>query len=426
MAEDRQIPRLVIPAVTAVVFGILYALRSFGHDTLYQTILLRWGVVPFDFPFLDTHFLLSSLQCWRQGVDIYVSNPCDVLGRAFNYSPALLWARGLDVTTAQTAVAGLIVDVLFLLSLLLLPLPRERTRAACMLFATLSTMTAFAMERANMDLLVFALAALAGRLLLRGLVARLGAFAAIGAATLVKFYPAVLLTLTLRERPRVFLLVNGVFVAALAAFAVAYRAELPLVFANLPPRLYFGYMFGAANLPYGLAALVPGLPPSPLLAVLTAAAVCYAAWLAFRPGFDVAWSRLDPVEAVFLVIGCALIVGCFFAGGSNGYRGVFLIFALPGWLALAQKAEATAIRTRFTIAVFLGLFVMWGEFFRLAIDRSVAGPRIEFAFWFSRELIWWWIVSVMGAVLLRFVCSAEILHASIRRIPSHLIFGRAE
>ncbi|HYL49857.1 MAG TPA: hypothetical protein VET84_10860 [Stellaceae bacterium] len=426
MAEDRQIPRLVVPAVTAVVFGVLYALRSFGHETLYQTILLRWGVVPFNFPFLDTHFLLSSLQCWRQGVDIYVSNPCDALGRAFNYSPALLWARGLDVTTAQTAIAGLTVDALFLLSLLLLPLPRERTRAAYMLFATLSTMTAFAMERANMDLLVFALAALAGRLLLRGLVARLGAFAAIGAATLVKFYPAVLLTLTLRERPRIFLLVNGVFVAALAAFAVAYRAELSLAFANLPPRLYFGYMFGAANLPYGLAALVPGLPPSPLLVASTAVAVCYAAWLAFRPGFDVAWSRLDPAEAAFLVIGCALIVGCFFAGGSNGYRGVFLIFALPGWLALAQKAEATAIRTRFTIAVFLGLFVMWGEFFRLAIDRSVAGPWIEFAFWFGRELIWWWIVSVMGAVLLHFACSAEIFRASIGRIPLHVIFGRAE
>src|SRR5665213_1475536 len=284
MAETPPFPSFTVPAVTAAIFASLYALHAFGQETLYQTILSHWGIVPFNFPFVDIHFVLSSRECWRQGVDVYATNPCDALGRVFNYSPALLWAPAFNLGTVNTRAAGLIVDGLFLLSLLALPAPRGLLHTVLMLFGTLSTMTVFAVERANMDLLIFALTALAGRLLLRSLAARLSAFAVISLAALIKFYPAVLLVVTLRERPRLFLAVNAVAAAMLMVFAVAYHAELALVFANLPKRLYFQDMFGAANLPHGLAAFFPSLQPAPLLAALLTATGCLAVWLACRPG----------------------------------------------------------------------------------------------------------------------------------------------
>ncbi len=413
MATPMKIPvyrfsRFVVPGATATVFIALYGLYAFGQEALYRAILSGWGVVPFDFPFLDIHGVLSSLECWRQGVDVYVTNPCDVLGRVFFYSPALLWASPLGFGASGTKAAGLIVDGLFLLSLFALPAPRGLLHTALMLFGALSTMTVFALERANIDLLVFALAALAGVLLLRGPASRIAAYAAIGLAALIKFYPAILLIVSLRERPRRFIAVNAAAVAVLACFAGFYHAELALAFANLPKGHYFQDIFGAANLPYGLAALFPVIQPEPLLAALLAATSCFSAWLAFRPGLNDVWATLDQSETVFLVIGCALMAGCFFTGASIGYRGVFLIFSLPGLLVLSRGGKPAAIRALFSAAGFLVIFVMWGEFFRLAIGRAGAGSWINIGFWLGRELAWWWIMGVLGGLLLRFVIDSEI------------------
>lgn len=102
------------------------------------------------------------------------------------------------------------------------------------------------------------------------------------------------------------------------------------------------------------------------------------------------------------------MAGCFFTGASIGYRGVFLIFSLPGLLVLSRGGKPAAIRALFSAAGFLVIFVMWGEFFRLAIGRAGAGSWINIGFWLGRELAWWWIMGVLGGLLLRFVIDSEI------------------
>jgi hypothetical protein len=400
--------RFAVPAATAAVFAALYALYAFGQETLYRAVLSAWGVVPFDFPFLDIHFMLSSLECWRQGIDVYVTNPCDALGRVFNYSPPLLGLAITGIGTSATQTSGLIVDGVFLLSLACLPPPRRVSEAVILLFGTLSTATAFAVERANLDLVVFALAAAAGMLLLYRGGARIWAYALIVPGALIKFYPATLLILALRERPLLFIAVGAAAASALAAFAGIYHAELALVFANLPRGYYFNDRFGAGDLPYGLAALFPAIPPLPVLAALVIAAGSGMAALALREPLRTVFRLLDPAESTFLVIGCALMVGCFFAGQSIGYRGVFLIFALPGLFALARTAEGSFLRALFAASGFLAIFLLWGEFFRLAVGRIIASTWVNLVFWLGRELAWWWLIAVMGALLLCFALDSEI------------------
>jgi hypothetical protein len=405
---EAHLRRFAVSAATAAVFAALYALYAFGQQTLYRAILFDWGVAPFNFPFLDIHFVLSSLECSRQGIDVYVTNPCDVLGRAFNYSPLLLWMAPIGVGSSATNMSGLIVDGVFLLSLACLPPPRRISEAVILLFGTLSTATAFAAERANLDLVVFALAAVTGILLLRHGGARIWAYAVIVSAALIKFYPAALLILALRERPLPFIAIAAVAASALAAFVGIYHAELALVFANLPRGYYFNDRFGAGDLPNGLATLFPAIPPLPVLAALVIAAGCGMAALAFREPSRNVFRLLDPAESMFLVIGCALMVGCFFAGQSIGYRGVFVIFALPGLFALARMAESSFIRVLFSVSGFLAIFLLWGEFFRLAIGRAIDNTWVNLAFWLGRELAWWWLIAVMGALLLRFALDSEI------------------
>jgi hypothetical protein len=75
-------------------------------------------------------------------------------------------------------------------------------------------------------------------------------------------------------------------------------------------------------------------------------------------------------DAMFLVTGAALIAGCFFAGQSVDYRGIHLIFVVPG-LAMRRAAvtRAPLIQVLKTI-----IFLMWADLFRRALHREFAGP----------------------------------------------------
>jgi hypothetical protein len=58
---------------------------------------------------------------------------------------------------------------------------------------------------------------------------------------------------------------------------------------------------------------------------------------------------------ITLLIGAALIGGCFFAGSSAGYRGINLLFTLPAILTLARMGHEARVRTA---AVQGGVLVM--------------------------------------------------------------------
>src|SRR5487761_990827 len=132
--SDRTI-RLILPAT----FAVVWAVRATGHTALYDSIVSAWAVVPFDFPFLDIHGVVASSACWHQDINVYVVNPCDVLGRLFQYSPLLLTIVPKMPGLAATPYAGLLVNGVFMLSLMLLPMP-----------------FVFGAERANIDLVIFA------------------------------------------------------------------------------------------------------------------------------------------------------------------------------------------------------------------------------------------------------------------------------
>ena len=74
-------------------------------------------------------------------------------------------------------------------------------------------------------------------------------------------------------------------------------------------------------------------------------------------------------------------------------------------------------------AVWVVLFVMWGEFFRHMINLVTMGADAPdwnytlpaLAFWLARELAWWWLITLMLSVLLRCAWDAPVTRALIRR-----------
>jgi hypothetical protein len=398
----RMLPTLLAFAAV-LLFGGLWL--GGAHDTYFALFRLL-GVPAFRFPFLDTHGELAVIDCHRLGYDVYRSNPCDVLGRVHVYTPLWYRADWLPIGAGDTPMLGLALLAAFALSLGLLPIGNKTRAAWIVSLAVLSPAVAFAMERGNVDLLMFILAALAGWLAVRPGPSRFAAYPAIVLAAALKVYPATLLIIALRERPRVCLAAGGLSVAALLAYAAAERTGLRQMLAVVPGGTPFIHAFGARDLAVGLG-VVAGWPPI-LLAVLQVLLLLLACGFALarqsllRP----AVAALTDAEALGLLIGGVLIVGCFVLGQSGEYRAVHLLFVLPALCALAVAGPA---RRLMTITLWIILAQLWGDLASGLLDvfggiapGEIAAPAAR-ALWLVRELAWWWIVAVLLALLLAVV-----------------------
>jgi len=151
----------------------------------------------FDQPYADTYGLIGVMQCYRRGVDIYAFNPCDLYNRPHVYSSVWLLGSRTPVTTAWTPFVGSALAIAFCVSLFLLPPARTRLGALILTAGVVSNAVIFACYQGNNDLVVFVMAAVAGRCLLGGLGARGAGYALLLAAGSLKFYPVVLIVLAL-------------------------------------------------------------------------------------------------------------------------------------------------------------------------------------------------------------------------------------
>jgi len=322
---------------------------------------------------------------------------------------------------------GWTLDVIFLMSLSLLPPPQRPFELVLVMATTLSTMVVFALERANPDILLFLLALAAGLFSKGRLPMRLlGYFLAVMAAS-VKYYPVMLLVVVFRERVSVFCRVGLVAVGLLATFFVGYHTEIARGLPNIARGPFNTDLFSAQNLPFllGEAAaaatspLVGGITAGGLYAILVGACITIWRRLLHFAELRAALAALPHLERVLLVIGSAIIVGCFFAGQSIGYRGVFLLLVMPGLLGISRTAVRELRVLGLGTAIVI-LLLMWGECFRLTlhdilgrldISELLAGEA-KIQFWLLRELCWWWVVSVMLAVIGDFLRDSPIVRSA--------------
>jgi hypothetical protein len=409
--------RFTAPAAGLAAMIVLTLLYWFEPQSYYR-VLAFIGIEPFGYPFLDLQVVLSWVECWQRGADVYITNPCDVLGRVMNYSPLWLLLTFLP-GKEWTNPLGLCLAISFFLALTVLPPPRSGRELVPRLIATLSPVTTYAVERANIDLLIFLMATTAGVLLLGPLRKRVAAYAMIIIAGLLKLYPLVLMVLTLRERPRVFLCVNAATAAVMLTIGIYFRVEAAKMMTNIPRGWAFNESFGAHQLPDLIVqkvdvAMHPGLAVLALvkLAIFAALFLAMAGWL-FRMvrwrDFRIALARLPEPEKMFLLIGSALIAGCFFTGSSSGYRGIHLLFTLPGLLAMARIESDTGVRqvavqgcVLVVALTWAGFFTWYGLFPEILVSwiGKVPGTRLVHFLGLLSEIAWWQIATLFIAILI--------------------------
>jgi hypothetical protein len=381
--------RAVVPAAAAasvvLLAGLLY---GFGYREQYQALAEAWGAAPFRTPFLDMHAVTAAVECHRLGFDVYVQDPCDVFGRVHGYSPLWLWLAVLPITTAWDNALGLGLAILFLVSLAFLPPGRDWRRTVPIALAAASSATMFAVERANVDLLVFVMAMLAARLRATGYAISL-------LAGMLKFYPIVLLVLAVRERAVICLAIWAVSLGVIALWFALDGAEILRGMANIPSTHPFDdNVFGAHNLAFGLAEKI-GLPhpwASVLQVFLLGVVLCVAVWLAR----GVRLHTLTEAERTYLLVGSALLVSCFVLAQNVSYRATHLLFVLPALVVYCRGAA------------WLVVLLMWSSGLRRLIYGTGALP---FGIWLAHELAWWAVITLLATLLLRVVWEAPAVAA---------------
>jgi hypothetical protein len=405
-----------------VVFFGMSCLYVFGDRNLYGQILTWYGITPFRFPFLDIGAWLAVWECARQGVDVISANPCDVLQRSYSCSPLWIAGAAIPLGVRDTPIVGWLLDLVFLLSLSRLPAPRRLSELVLILAATLSTMVVFALERANPDVLLFLMALATGVLAECHLFLRILGYLLALLAALLKYYPIMILVIAFRETISVFVALSLLILGCLAVFWAEYHVDIARGLPSIAQGPYNTDLFAAKNLPSLLgeaaasaaapstwAPIVQRIVTGGLYATLLGFSLAVCRRLSGNDQLRRALASLKRPERVFLVIGSAAIAGCFFAGQSIGYRGVYFLLVMPGLLAISRTSGAHIRKLSLGTSVVI-VALMWGECFRLALYRVLEHPgfpealagQLGLLFWLSRELGWWWTVSVMLTVLVDF------------------------
>ena len=235
---DATRARVGLAAAVLVVLAFLslsLLVQRFAHVPIRTA--LGWRMLAVDPPmypeFADLRSVTHRWDCVRRGVDVYSHPGCDPWGRAFNYPPIWLLPAYLGLGASATIAIGLTEATLMVAALAaLFPQRTAKTQITTFLIAV-STPVVFAIERGNVDILIFVVivaAFFATRDLTPGRrdVVR---FAALTALTWMKLFPVAAIAHLARSPRRA--LIAGAGLAAIAvAIALVYDEVLPRLAAN--------------------------------------------------------------------------------------------------------------------------------------------------------------------------------------------------
>jgi hypothetical protein len=404
-----------LPSLVAAVLYAVFILLWRTNHAAFAALETAFAFMGDGAPYSDLNAILQAAACAHQGVNVYVPSPC-MGGGVYNYSPFFLhlWS---GIGSALRFPLGLSFGAMFLLAATLLPPAQGRWQLALRAAALCSGCVIWGLETANLDGLLFALCVAGLALVLAGRVQGFAGYALFALGGALKFYPAILLALALRERRARFAAIAVVLALGGAVFLWCYGAGTLTALAMLPAGLPFRGVFGAVNWPFGLAllrflpvlTLEPNVPqyfwalqqPHMLAYVvitsrLLTIAGLYTAWR-LAPAYAVPVAALPEAEKLFLAAGCMVIAFCFFAAQNLDYRGIYLLLILP-----ALQYWARSGTSRWLLAAVL--LLMWEGTFRHAF--AMLGPRgiyLQVGFWLLREYIWWFIVVRLTAIALIYV-----------------------
>lgn len=329
----------------------------FAMFAFFPRLFFFFGVNSYGVWFLDSYAILASNDAVNIGRDAYIYNPLDPFGRGNSYTHWWLHLRDLGLTRAHNFQVGLAFVLAFFAAALARLRPRAPGELLWYLVVLCSSPILLAVERANNDLVIFALLAPVVPCLLAPQRAwRWLAIPLIALAAGLKFYPAVagLVLLAGTETREVRARVLGGLLA-LAAVGVNMAHE-PLMRAANPPKAEGLMTLGAVNVFEGAqhfawGAAVAWLSLATFVVVVIYGVRAFNGW-ALRPHERDVW--------LSFVLGAVLLAGCFFTARNFSYRWVYAVWLAPLlWQLPRDPLTPVRVRRFATLTAVLLIAALW-------------------------------------------------------------------
>jgi len=352
--------------------------------------------------FNDARVITAGAESFYQGFDPLVENPAMPTKNVMNYPRIwhVLFSFGLN--QEHTLIFGGILTFIYLLGIFIILVKCSNPMGRwTIFFCAISPASMLAMERGNIDLLIFFLFALA--LVLQGR-ALLASAAILIFSTLLKLFPIFALPVLLLQKNKRYRI--PIFIAALSICVLYFyltRHDLVLISQGTPR---------AGDLSYGKNVIFDAFGRNPRIwSWLCAGIGVLLAYLVSRRIFKPESFDLKQSEGLTsFIASCLVYVGTFLIGNNWDYRLIFLIFAIPFLCSVINKSENSWTLSLAKLFIFAILISMW----YLMIKKYLGiNPFFIRFFLIIDELTNWLIFIFTSTFLMRFYLSMWKEHRGI-------------
>jgi hypothetical protein len=387
--------RIALAAVLTLAYAALWTLNTKPLDFrehFYQTYYSFPASTPQ--PFGDLGYALIWLDCVRAGAP--TDQPCS-LGSPipWAYPPAwlLVAPTGLSIRDTVPMAAlfyvGLIAMVTYLCN------PRSFSEVCYDGLFLVSPPLVLALERCNLDVLVFLMLGLAVALANRKAV--MGAFGLVWVAAFMKMYPGAAFLAFVRKKVDV--LVAGLGGLTLLAYLLAIRRQLKLIYNVIPQTefqsfgsrevfLILGKKLQAMGHPMTLTPAVIALIAQAMFTILVALLV----FVFVRRGIDRDWKPSTEVSQYAFAVGGLVYSLCWTIGMNYNYRYIYVAMTLPqAWAWASAKSQWRWFYRAYLLAA---LVMAWLALFQfkhpwIEIGHALLGWFLYGVFLFTLILLYW-------------------------------------
>jgi len=396
--------RIIVLLFLITYFSMIYL------SSLVMSYVQFWGYlgVPSISPsFADLRGITSALDCYRQGFDPLIHNPCDPWNRPMNYPRLWLGLSSLGLDQSHTFILGILQAILFYACIFIIIIKRLNVSEGLFYGLILcSPAVMLAVERGNNDLMIFVFLSLAVLMMQKR---RILPYIFILMASILKLYPIVSITSALREDKKRAIIIM-LMVGTLFMIYMIYTWQDVILIGTTVPR--------SANLSYGSRVLFDGLNPifqsitglgipehfRTIFSFTAVLFVLVASYLAIRLGFIQTQNKLMTSQYLDnFRIGAIIYIGTFIIGHNFDYRLIFLILTLPqllAWIKIQNPLSQVSVFLLIAILVTMwsSFFAVWfSGLFSLVFSLEKTGNHLVFLL---EEIINWLIFGCLIAILL--------------------------
>jgi len=334
--------RLIVLLFLITYFSMIYiSSLVMPYDQFWAYL----GVPSMSPSFADLRNITSALECYRQGFDPLINNPCDPWNRPMNYPRIWLGLSSLGLDQSHTFILGIFLAVLFYACIFFIVITKRLNVGDGLIYglALCSPAVMLAVERGNNDMVIFIFLCISVFLIQKQ---RILPYFLILIASILKLYPILGIFIAIRENKRLFIIITSIMSTILFIYLMYIYKDIVLINTFIPRSAYISYgsrvIFDGMNVFFQKIPIIgsDGIPEFfrktfSFIGILIVLVSAY--WWAYK---NRGLSVLNTEQIDSFRIGAIIYIGTFIIIGNNwDYR---LIFFDPTAIVCMDKKQKRA------------------------------------------------------------------------------------